>query len=129
MTTLSDSLRQYFKLSEEIRQILRSEIGKIRVEDDRVRLGQNCFIVKFSELRTWGVLSAEFYDFDAQKQTLCGVLDEKCTLETQIRKLYDIAESGKLKVSSGGSSYTRLFHPDLCAELKHIVSALTVDAT
>lgn len=129
MTELSESMKQYFCLTDEIRQKIRSEIGKIRVKDERVRMGQNCFIVKFSELKTWGVLSAEFYDFDSQRQTLSRVLEDKNTLEAQIRKLCEIAETGKLKVSSGGSSYTKLFHPDLCVELKRIVSGLMVEMT
>ncbi len=125
MAGLSESMKRFFLLRNEIRQNIRLEIGKINVEKERKRYGEQCFIVKFSELQNWNVMSPEFYDYSKQKEVLCSIVSDKGDLEIQIKRLCDVAETGKVTISTGcGSRYTMLLHPDVCVELKRIVSEL-----
>lgn len=128
MSTLSELLEQYAKIAENIRRYLCCEIDKIK-ENDRIhRISECVFTVKFSELQTWKVMDAEFYDFSCQKRRLKAVLSTKGTLESQIKKLSDVAETRKMKVNNGcGFTYTMSLHPEVCDALKKILDGLNVE--
>lgn len=59
---LHELLMQYTRITSHIRQHIKDEIDKIPENEQVHRLGNNCFLVKFSEMARWNVLSAEFYD-------------------------------------------------------------------
>lgn len=125
MSTLSELLEQYAQIAEMIRLHICREIDKITENEKIQRIGECTFTVKFSELQHWNVMSAEFYNFSCQKSRLKAVFATKGTLESQIKKLADAAETRKLKISNGyNSSYTMPLHPEVCDALKKILDGL-----
>lgn len=46
----------------------------------------------------WNVLSAEFYDFAVQKRRLKEILGTAVSLERQVERLADVAETGAAAV-------------------------------
>lgn len=127
MTDLKKLLKQYACIAKSIRQKLQKEIDAIEENEHIQRIGGNCFVVQFSELQKWNVMSAEFYDFSIQKERLKHVLDSADTLENQLRRLDDVAKTGKMRIyGSYGSSYMMPFHPEVCQSLKRILSGISV---
>ena len=61
MTDLKKLLKQYACIAKSIRQKLQKEIDAIEENEHIQRIGGNCFVVQFSELQKWNVMSAEFY--------------------------------------------------------------------
>ena len=53
-----------------------------------------------------------------QKLILKGILQTKETLGSQLKRLLDIADTGKTVICSYGRSYTFIFHPDVIKVLK-----------
>ena len=82
------------------------------------RLDICCFTVRYTEVLKSRMLCAEYYDFAQQKRILKGILQTKETLESQLKRLMDIADTGKTVIRSYGQSYTFVFHPDVVKVLK-----------
>ena len=78
---LHELLMQYTRIASHIRQHIKDEIDKIPENEQVHRLGSNCFLVRFSEMARWNVLSAEFYDFAVQKRRLKEILGTAVSLE------------------------------------------------
>ena len=127
MADLKELMEQYAVAAQSIRLQLKKEIEGIEENEHIQRIGGGCFVVQFSELRNWNVMSAEFYDFSLQKERLKQVLASADTLENQLRRLADVSQKGKMRISGGyGSSYTMLFHPEVCQSLKQILDGISV---
>ena len=127
---LHELLMQYTRIASHIRQHIKDEIDKIPENEQVHRLGSNCFLVRFSEMARWNVLSAEFYDFAVQKRRLKEILGTAVSLERQVERLADVAETGKLKIAGkAGSGYTMVFHPKICQALKQILSDCSLEPT
>ncbi len=129
MSTLSEFLEQYTRSAENIRRYLCCEIDKIE-ENERIhRISECVFTVRFSELQNWKVMDAEFYNFSCQKKRLKAILFTKGSLESQIKRLTDAADTKKLKVNNGcGFSYMMSLHPEVCDALKKILAGLNTEA-
>ena len=127
---LHELLMQYTRIASHIRQHIKDEIDKIPENEQVHRLGSNCFLVRFSEMARWNVLIAEFYDFAVQKRRLKEILGTAVSLERQVERLADVAETGKLKIAGkAGSGYTMVFHPKVCQALKQILSDCSLEPT
>ena len=127
---LHELLTQYTVIANCIRQNIENEIDKIPENEQIHRLGSNCFLVKFSEMSRWNVLSAEFYDFSVQKRRLKEILGTAVSLERQVERLADVAETGKLKIAGkAGTGHTMVFHPKVCQALKQILSDCSLAST
>lgn len=123
-------LVQYIGIANRIRKHIGDAIDKIPENEQIHRLGSNCFLVKFSEMSRWNVLSAEFYDFAVQKRRLKEILGTAVSLERQVERLADVAETGKLKIAGkAGNGYTMVFHPKVCQALKQILSDCSLEST
>ena len=127
---LHELLMQYTRIASHIRQHIKDEIDKIPENEQVHRLGSNCFLVRFSGMARWNVLSAEFYDVAVQKRRLKEILGTAVSLERQVERLADVAETGKLKIAGkAGSGYTMVFHPKVCQALKQILSDCSLEPT
>ena len=123
-------LVQYIGIANRIRKYIGDAIDKIPENEQIHRLGSNCFLVKFSEMAQWNVLSTEFYDFAVQKRRLKEILGTAVSLERQVERLADVAETGKLKIAGkAGNGYTMVFHPKVCQALKQILSDCSLEST
>lgn len=127
METLSQMMAQYTSVARRIRNKLCSEIDGIPDSANIRRLNHNCFTVRFSEILIHGNLSAGFYDFEQQKRMLKEILNTSGTLETQIGKLREIEQTGKITIRQSASSYQFVFHPDVTQALKAILKDFTLD--
>lgn len=126
MESLAQMMEQYTLVARRIRDKLCFEIDGIRDSANIRRLNRNCFTVSFSEIVTHGNLSAGFYDFDHQKSMLKEILRTSGTLETQIGKLREISETGKITIRQSGGSYQFVFHPDVTQALTVILKDFTL---
>lgn len=126
MGTLGQMMEQYTLVVRRIREKLCIEIDAIKENSNIERLNRNCFTVRFSEISKYGNLSAGFYDFDHQKDMLKEILRTSGTLETQIGKLREISETGKITIRQSGGSYQFVFHPDVTQALTVILRDFTL---
>ena len=80
------------------------------------RLDKNCFTIKVSDLQNkW---SAEYYDYKHQYKTLCNIL-EKCKVNTVIRTIEKIIETGQISNINGYQTY--YFNPEVIEFLKEVI--------
>lgn len=128
METLSQMMNRYVKVTRSIRCKLIVDIDKIP-ENPNIRwMDLCCFVVRYSEVMKSRMLCAEYYDFRQQKQLLKGVLRTKENLESQIKRLTEIADTGKTVIRSYGQSYTFVFHPDVVNALKKILDGFQLES-
>lgn len=67
------------------------------------------------------MLRQEFYDFKKQWQTIQTILRNGEDLGTQMKKINDIIETGKLRTTVRGTQNTFTFHPHVLARLREIL--------
>ena len=121
--SLSQTIKEYKALAEKIKTELANEIDAIPQNKNITPLGNKCFSVSFSEiLNNNGILSPDYYDFDAQKEFLIEVLEsDKRSFEKKIEILKEIAEKGKI-LSQG--QHTIRFHPDVIVKIKTLLDQI-----
>ena len=118
METLTQMMSRYTSVARSIRNKLMTDIDAIPENPNIKRLDICCFTVCYIEVLKSRMLCAEYYDFVQQKRILKGILQTKETLESQLKRLMDIADTGKTVIRSYGQSYTFVFHPDVIKVLK-----------
>lgn len=118
METLTQMMYRYTSVAKSIRTKLMLDIDAIPENPNIKRLDICCFTVRYTEVLKSRMLCAEYYDFAQQKRILKGILQTKETLESQLKRLMDIADTGKTVIRSYGQSYTFVFHPDVVKVLK-----------
>lgn len=128
MESLTQMMNRYVKVTRSIRCKLIVDIDKIPENPNIRRMVLCCFVVRYSEVMKSRMLCAEYYDFRLQKQLLKGVLRTKENLESQIKRLTEIADTGKTVIRSYGQSYTFVFHPDVVNALKKILDGFQLES-
>lgn len=121
MESLTQMMNRYVKVTGSIRCKLIADIDGIPENPYIRRMDLCCFVVRYSEVQKSRMLCAEYYDFREQKQLLKSILRTKENLESQIKRLTEIADTGKTVIRSYGQSYTFVFHPDVVNALKKIL--------
>jgi len=127
METLMQMMDRYTSVAKAIRSKLMLDIDAIPDNPNIKRLDICCFTVRYSEVMQSRMLCAEYYDFRQQKSILKGILQTKETLESQLKRLMDIADTGKTVIRSYGQSYTFVFHPDVVKALKTNLNGFTLE--
>lgn len=128
METLTQMMNRYVKVTRSIRFKLIADIDGIPENPNIRRMDLCCFVVRYSEVQKSRMLCAEYYDFRQQKQLLKGILRTKENLESQIKRLTEIADTGKTVIRSYGQSYTFVFHPDVVNALKKILDGFQLES-
>ena len=118
---------KYTSVAKAIRAKLMKDIDAIPENPNIKRLDICCFTVRYTEVMRSRMLCAEYYDFVQQKRLLQGILQTKETLESQLKRLMDIAETGKTVIRSCGQSYTFAFHPDVTTVLKEKLNGFRLE--
>ena len=127
METLTQMMVRYTSVAKSIRAKLMKDIDAIPENPNIKRLDICCFTVRYTEVLKSKMLCAEYYDFRQQKQILKGILQTKETLESQIKRIKDIVDTGKTVIRSYGQSYTFVFHPDVVNALKDKLEGFELD--
>lgn len=128
METLTQMMNRYVKVTRSIRFKLIADIDGIPENPNIRRMDLCCFVVRYSEVQKSRMLCAEYYDFRQQKQLLKGILRTKENQESQIKRLTEIADTGKTVIRSYGQSYTFVFHPDVVNALKKILDGFQLES-
>lgn len=128
MESLTQMMNRYVKVTRSIRCKLIADIDGIPENPNIRRMDLCCFVVRYSEVQKSRMLCAEYYDFRQQKQLLKSILRTKENLESQIKRLTEIADIGKTVIRSYGQSYTFVFHPDVVNALKKILDGFQLES-
>lgn len=121
---LTQLLSQYTSITNSIRTQLMSDIDAIPENPNIKRLNNCCFTISSTEIVKSGIFCVEYYDFAQQKKILKSVLQTKETLESQLKRLMDIANTGKTVIHSCGQRCTFHFHPDVIKALKEKLAGI-----
>lgn len=121
---LTQLFSQYTSITNSIRTQLMLDIDAIPDNPNIKRLSNCCFTISSTEIVKSGIFCVEYYDFAHQKKILKSVLQTKETLESQLKRLIDIANTGKTVIRSCGQSYTFHFHPDVIKALKEKLAGI-----
>ena len=90
-------------------------------ECENISSDPHCFTVSAKTAFEYGVLRPEFYDFKKQWQTIQTILRNGEDLGTQMKRINDIIETGKLRTTVRGTQNTFTFHPHVLARLREIL--------
>ena len=121
---LTQLFSQYTSITNSIRTQLMSDIDAILENPNIKRLNNCCFTISSTEIVKSGIFCVGYYDFAQQKKILKSVLQTKETLESQLKRLMNIANTGKMVIRSYGQSHTFHFHPDVIKALKEKLAGI-----
>lgn len=117
--SIKEMIQEYNSLCLNIQNQLISEIDRIEQNPNIKLLGNRCFSVSFSEISKSDklVLSADYYDFECQKECIKEILSSsKTSFERKLEILEEIYNTKKYK--------STIFHPDVLNKIQVILSEL-----